>query len=98
MTEILPAKVLPTTQAAAGVPRLRWTVAEFERLAVLGFFTDDDHIELIGGELVPLAPRTARHEAVRGQLLNSPGMRGLPVDVGVAATLGWRLNEDTYLE
>lgn len=91
-------RVRPITEAAEGVPRMRWTLAEFERLAELGFFTDEDHIELIGGELVPLAPKTACHETVRGELLNCREMRGLPTDVGVAAALGWRLNEDTYLE
>jgi hypothetical protein len=30
----------PTTQAAQGAPRLRWTLAEFERLIELGIFTD----------------------------------------------------------
>jgi len=98
MHEILQRKILPTTQAAAGVPLPRWTLAEFERLAELGFFADEDHVELIGGELVPLAPKTVRHETVRGELLNSREMRGLPTDVGVAVALGWRLSEDTYLE
>ena len=42
-------KIRPTTQAAEGVPRLRWTLAEFERLAELGIFTEEDSIELIGG-------------------------------------------------
>ena len=41
-------KARPTTQVADGVPRLRWTFAEFERLAELGFFRADDRIELIG--------------------------------------------------
>ena len=50
-------KARPTTQVADGVPRVRWTLAEFERLTELGFFTEDDHIELIGGELVPMAPK-----------------------------------------
>ena len=98
MNEILQTKILPTTQGAAGVPRLRWTLAEFERLAELGFFTDEDHIELIGGELVPMAPRTACHETVRGDLLNSRAMRCLPQEVLTAGPLGWRVNEDTYLE
>jgi Uma2 family endonuclease len=98
MHEILQRKILPTTQGAAGVPRLRWTLAEFERLTELGFFTDEDHIELIGGELVPLAPKTVCHETVRCELLNGRAMRGLPTGVGVAAALGWRLSEDTYLE
>ena len=56
-------KARPTTQVADGVPRLRWTFAEFERLAELGFFTEDDRIELIGGELVPMAPKGNRHES-----------------------------------
>jgi Uma2 family endonuclease len=98
MHELLQRKILPTTQGAAGVPRLRWTLAEFEQLAELGFFTDEDHLELIGGELVPLAPKTVRHETVRSELVNSRAMRRLPNDVGIAAALGWRINEDTYLE
>ena len=64
MNEILQRKIRPTTQRTAGVPRLRWTLAEFERLAELGFFTDEEHIEPIGGELVPLAPKTVRHASV----------------------------------
>jgi Uma2 family endonuclease len=98
MHEILPRRILPTTRAADGVPRLRWTLAEFERMAELGFFVDEDHIELIGGELVPLAPKTVRHETMRGELGNCPAMRNLPDDVAAAAVLGWRLSEDTYLE
>jgi hypothetical protein len=47
-------KIRPTTQAAEGVPRLRWTLAEFERLTEFGILTEDDRIELIGGELVPM--------------------------------------------
>lgn len=98
MYEILPRKVLPTTQAADSVPRLRWTLAEFERMAELGFVAEEDRIELIGGDLVPLAPKTVRHETMRGELGNCPAMRKLPDDVAVAAVLGWRLSEDTYLE
>jgi Uma2 family endonuclease len=97
MNEVLQRKIRPTTQAAAGVPRLRWTLAEFERLAELGIFTEEDHIELIGGELVPKAPRTVRHETVRSEFLNRK-LRRLPEDVRIAVALGWRLNEDTYLE
>jgi hypothetical protein len=88
MHEILPRRLLPTAQAADGAPRLRWTLAEFEQLAELGFFTDEDHIELIGGELVPLAPKTVRHETMRGELGNCPAMRKLPGDVAIAAVLG----------
>jgi Uma2 family endonuclease len=98
MHEILARRILPTTRAADGVPRLRWTLAEFERMAELGFFAEEDHIELIGGELVPLAPKTRQHEIMRGELGNCSAMRKLPPEVGSAHVLGWRLSEDTYLE
>jgi hypothetical protein len=63
-------KMRPTTQAAEGVPRLRWTLSEFERLTELGVFAEDDRIELIGGELVPLSPKGNRHENVRAAIHN----------------------------
>jgi hypothetical protein len=34
-------KSRPTTQVANGVPRLRWTLAEFERLIEVGILTED---------------------------------------------------------
>jgi Uma2 family endonuclease len=63
-------RVRPTTQAAEGVPRMRWTLAEFERLTELGILSEDDRIELIGGELVPMSPKGDRHEVVRAALHN----------------------------
>lgn len=90
-------KTRPTTQAAEGVPRLRWTLAEFERLTELGIFTADDRIELIGGELVPISPKGNRHELLRDELADvlthqlSPSHR-------LSTEIGWRPNADTYLE
>jgi Uma2 family endonuclease len=86
-----------TTQAAEGVPRLRWTLAEFERLTELGIFTEDDRIELIGGELVPMSPKGNRHENIKTELLNWFGRR-LPENARIAVELGWRPNDETYLE
>jgi Uma2 family endonuclease len=98
MNELLPEpRVRPTTQAAEGVPRLRWTLAEFERLAELGIFTEDDRIELIGGELVPMSPKGNRHENVKSRLLDWM-YRRLPTDLLLTIELGWRPNDDTYLE
>jgi Uma2 family endonuclease len=87
-----------TTQAAEGVPRLRWTLAEFERLTELGIFTEEDRIELIEGELVPMSPEGNRHEVLRDELLNwmierLPG-KGLRLSVEI----GWRPGRDTYVE
>ena len=79
----------PTTQAAEGVPRLRWTLEEFERLAKLGMFTEEDRIELIGGELVPMSPKGNRHELVRSAILNWL-RRHLPDEFDLHVEPGWR--------
>jgi Uma2 family endonuclease len=58
-----------TTQAAEGLPRWRWTVAELERLDAAGFFTEYDRIELLGGEIVPTPSWKERaHEVMREEL------------------------------
>ena len=87
----------PTTQAAEGVPRLRWTLAEFERLAELGIFTEEDRIELIGGELVPMSPKGDRHEIVRAAIHNWL-RRNLPDDIDYHAEPGWRAKGVHYCE
>jgi Uma2 family endonuclease len=59
----------PTTQAAEGLPRWRWTVSEIERMAADGYFHEDDWLELVGGDIVPMSPkRGRRHEIIRGML------------------------------
>ena len=59
----------PTTRAAEGLPRWRWTVAEIERIAVHGLFTEFDQFELLGGEIVPMmSPAGRRHETIRIEL------------------------------
>jgi Uma2 family endonuclease len=90
-------KQRPTTQAAEGVPRLRWSLSEFDRLTELRIFAEDDRIELIGGELVPLQAKGARHELVKTKLLNW-FMRRLPEDLELTVELGWRPGGDMYLE
>ena len=98
MNEIqLRPRVRATTQAAEGVPRLRWTLAEFERLAELGIFTEEDRIELIGGELVPMSPKGNRHEIVRGALLNWL-LRSLSAEFDLHAEPGWRADGTEYVE
>jgi len=90
-------KTRATTQAAEGVPRLRWTVAEFERLAELGILTEEDRIELVGGELVPMSPKGNRHELVRGALHNWL-RRNLPHEFDYHAEPGWRADGINYYE
>lgn len=86
-----------TTQIADGIPRLRWTLAEFERLTELGIFGEDDRIELLGGELIPKAPKGPQHEAVRSAILN--WMRpALPDAFDLHTVPGWRLQGADYVE
>jgi Uma2 family endonuclease len=87
----------PTTQVADGVPRLRWTYAEFERLTELGFFTEDDHVELIGGELVPMAPKGNRHGLVRAALHNWL-RRNLSPQFDYHQEPGWHPDAVNYFE
>jgi hypothetical protein len=47
----------PTTRAAEGLPRWRWTVAEIETIAMAGYFHDEERFELLGGEIVPIRQR-----------------------------------------
>jgi len=64
----------PTTQAAEGLPRWCWTVAEIERLAATGFFNEYDQFELLGGEIVPMmSPAGRRHETNRIKLAHRMG-------------------------
>lgn len=57
-----------TTQAAEGLPRRAWTIAEIERMVAAGIIADHERIELIGGEVVPMSPKGRRHELVADEL------------------------------
>ena len=90
-----------TTQTADGLPRLKWTLAEFERLSELGFFggieSERERIELVDGELLPMNAKGARHEWVRGELQNHLA-RQLPDGFRCYNEPGWRPGGDRYLE
>jgi len=88
----------PTTRAAEGLPRWRWTVAEMERIAAGGFFRDHDQFELIGGEMVPMmSPAGRRHETIRLELARR--MSRLASDaVMVASEPQFNLALDTFVK
>jgi Uma2 family endonuclease len=88
----------PTTQAADGLPRWRWTVAEVERMAAAGFFNEYDQFELLGGEIVPMmAPAGRRHEIIR-QAIAYRMARLAPDDVMVASMPQFNLCPDTFVK
>jgi Uma2 family endonuclease len=77
---------------------MRWTLAEFERLIEVGILTEDDRVELIQGELVPMAAKGNRHELVRDELMNWM-MERKPADLRLSSEIGWRPpGADTYVE
>jgi Uma2 family endonuclease len=88
----------PTTQAADGLPRWRWTVVEVERLAAEGFFTEYDQFELLGGEIVPMmSPTGRRHETIRIELAHRMP-RLAREDVMVAQEPQFNLSPDTFVK
>lgn len=86
----------PATQAADGLPRWRRTVAEIEKMAVDGYFREDERFELVGGEIVPISPKGIRHEAIRGALAFRFS-RQAPDGVFVISEPQFNLDDDTYL-
>jgi Uma2 family endonuclease len=86
-----------TTQTADGIPRLRWTLAEFERLTELGIFGEDDRIELLGGELIPMSPKGVQHEVLSGAISNWL-RRNVPETFDVHSEPGWRPQGADYVE
>src|SRR4051794_28319654 len=86
----------PGTQAAEGLPRWRWTVAEIERIAAAGFFNEQDRFELIGGEIVPMSPKGLRHERLRN-MLTYRWTKMAPDNVMVAGESQFNLDADTFV-
>ncbi len=60
----------------------RFTIAEYDRLAELGFFGEDDRVELIKGEIIGMAAKGTSHSTFNRRLI-----RELSKLVGDRATL-----------
>lgn len=86
-----------STQAAEGLPRRRFTVADVEAMVEAGLMEEDERVELIGGELVPMSAKGNRHETVKSALLDR-WYRSRPDDCRLVPGTTFRLSEDTYLE
>jgi Uma2 family endonuclease len=85
------------TSAAEGLPRRRFTVAEVEAMVAAEVMEEDERVELIGGELVPMSPKGNQHEVVKAALLER-WYRAAPEGFGLVPETTFRLSEDTYLE
>ena len=86
------------TSAAEGLPRRRFTVAEVEAMVAAGVMEEDERVELIGGELVPMSPKGNQHEVVKIALAER-WYRARPEAMPPRRReTTFRLSEDTYLE
>src|SRR5438045_3126140 len=96
--QLRPASLPVTTQAAEGLPRRRWSVAEIEEMVAKGIILEDERFELIGGEVVPMSPKGNRHELVKKALQQHwfPLIVGTAVDLITETTL--YVAEDEFFE
>ena len=85
------------TRAAEGLWRRRFTVADVESMVATGLMAEQERVELIGGELVPMSPKGSRHERVK-VALNRLWCKLAPDDIEVAQETTFRLSADTFLE
>ena len=86
-----------TTQAAEGLPRRAWTVGEIERMVEVGIIAENERIELIGGEIVPMSPKGAFHETVKMELTQFWPKRR-PETVNMVTETTFRIDEKEFLE
>ncbi len=86
-----------TTQAAEGLPRRAFTVAEVERMVDIGLLAEDERVELIGGELVPMSPKGIRRETLKAALLRA-WYRACPDHLQLIPETTFRLSGDTFVE
>jgi Uma2 family endonuclease len=86
-----------STRAADGLWRRRFMVAEIEAMVRAGILDEDERVELIHGELVPMSPKGSRHEIFKAAL-NRRWQKLCPDDVQITPETTFRLSEDTYLE
>ncbi len=92
-----PKGMSPTTQAAEGMGRRRFTVAEIEAAVEAGIIDGAERFEMIDGEIVPMSPKGIRHEVINVSLLKV-WMRRMRSEIEIAQETTFRLNEVGFLE
>src|SRR5690348_9063310 len=100
MNEHLPKGLLVeprTTMAAEGMQRRVWTVAEVEAMVAAGIIDEDERFEMIGGEVVPMSPKGARHEMVKIELNRHLQQTNLD-DLSIAPETTLRLDDISFVE
>jgi hypothetical protein len=88
---------LRTTQAAEGLRRRAFTLAEIEAMVEAGIIAENERFELIGGEVVPMSPKGLRHERLKTWVMRQLAKQ-LPDTIGFTPETTFRLSPDTFLE
>jgi Uma2 family endonuclease len=96
-THLRPADLPFATQAAEGLPRRLWTVAEIEAAVEAGILNEDERFELIDGDVVPMSPKGAKHEHITASLLDYlTGSKSKSWGVSIEAT--FKLDVSSFVE
>lgn len=85
------------TRGAEGLPRWRWTLAEFDKLIEVGLLGEDDRVELIEGEIVPMAAKGNRHDHIKDVLAEFL-QDHRPGGVRISVESGWSPIASVYYE
>lgn len=86
-----------TTQAAEGLARRLWTVAEIEAMVAAGILPEDERFELIDGEVVPMPAKGSRHESYKAAL-NDFWISHKTASYRIIPETTFRLGVSTFLE
>ncbi|MGA0597337.1 Uma2 family endonuclease [Enterovirga sp. CN4-39] len=85
------------TRALDGYARRAFSVAEFERMFETGILDDSENLELIEGEIVPMAAKNHVHERVKSTILLTLA-RGLPPELWLGVESSLEMSEMTLVE
>lgn len=96
-THTRPSSLSPSTRAAEGLDRRRWSVAEIEAMVQAGIFMEDDRFELIGGEIVPMSPKGIHHEVLKAQLAQF-WYKQRPEHIMLIPETTFHMSLDTFVE
>lgn len=83
--------------SAHPVPRHRFSVSDFHRMAEVGILSPDDRVELIQGELITTAPMGGWHAFVVSEL-HRMFLRGLDEQAIVRSQTPLMLGDDSEPE
>lgn len=83
--------------AQDGLPRRLFRVADLDRMVEAGVIGHEERIELVGGELIPMAAKGIQHELLK-QALTLRFAADRPEGVTFIQEGGWQIDELTYVE